>query len=99
MIKYNTNCDSTLISGMLSSTRLVLAIHYSNLQQNNTKIKLHIWRATCLEFYYMTILYKHVVWSMKMYFNVKGSAIDMNFSLLQHIRQKDMKCHKTMLLI
>jgi len=36
---------------MISMTRLVLAMHYSNLQQQHTKIKLNISTATCLEFY------------------------------------------------
>lgn len=66
---------------MLSITRLVLATHYSNLQQQRTKIKLNIWTATCLEFYYMAIVYKHSVWSTKMYFNPLGPATDMNFSV------------------
>ena len=84
---------------MLSITRLVLALHYSNLQQQHTKIKLNIWTAKCLEFYHMAIVYKHSVLGMKMYFNPFSPATDMNFSLLQHNRQKDMKCHKNMLLI
>ena len=84
---------------MISIIRLVLAIHYSNLQQEHTKIKLNIWTVKCLEFYHATIAYKHTVRSTKMYFNPLGPATDMNFSLLQHNRQKDMKCHNNMPLI
>lgn len=84
---------------MLSITRLVLAMHYSNLQQEHTKIELNIWTAACLEFYYMATDYKHSVRSTKMYFNPLGPAKDMNFSLLQQNIQKDMKCHNNMLLI
>jgi len=84
---------------MISIITLVLTKYYLNLQQEHTKIKLNIWTVMCFEFYHATIVYKHTVQSMKMYFNPLGPATDMNFSLLQHNRQKDMKCHKNMVLI
>jgi len=47
----------------------------------------------------MAIVYQHSVQYTKMYFNPLGPATDMNFSLLQHNRQKDTKCHKNIILI